>query len=160
MGTCALQKSPLSCSLGCMAPPAASFGCCQQAVLPVVCCTLHVFLVQDPPAPGAAAGGRQELLSAARSMLDRKAAAAGKRGTHFPLLLNSSGVMVRDSGRHRERDTQPFCDRLCLSIWEVCCLPCAAACGTCCSMCTGLYNDQRMVRMPVCKGQASAYVTA
>jgi hypothetical protein len=54
------------------------------------CCVL-----QDQPAPGApASGGRQELLSAARNMLDRKAAAAGKRNAHFPLLLNSSGVMV------------------------------------------------------------------
>lgn len=55
---------------------------------------LHPSL-QEPPAPGApGSGGRNELLSAARSMLDRKAAAAGKRGAHFPLLLNSSGVMV------------------------------------------------------------------
>lgn len=52
-------------------------------------------MLQEPPAPGAPGpGGRQELLSAARNMLDRKAAAAGKRGAHFPLLLNSSGVMV------------------------------------------------------------------
>lgn len=48
----------------------------------------------EPPAPGApGSGGRQELLSAARNMLDRKAQAAGKKGAHFPLLLNSSGVM-------------------------------------------------------------------
>lgn len=60
--------------------------------------------MQEPPAPGApGAGGRQELLSAARNMLDRKTQAAGKRGAHFPLLLNSSGVMVsacvREGGR-------------------------------------------------------------
>ncbi|KAF6257493.1 pre protein translocase secY subunit [Scenedesmus sp. NREL 46B-D3] len=48
----------------------------------------------EPPQPGAAAaGGRQELLSAARALLDRKASAAGQQGAHFPLLLNSSGVM-------------------------------------------------------------------
>jgi hypothetical protein len=52
-------------------------------------------LLQEPPQPGSpAAGGRQELLSAARALLDRKASAAGKQGAHFPLLLNSSGVMV------------------------------------------------------------------
>jgi hypothetical protein len=59
------------------------------------CCTQEAASPAGPAAGGGGGGGRSELLPAARSMLDRRAQAAGKRGTHFPLLLNSSGVMVR-----------------------------------------------------------------
>jgi hypothetical protein len=68
----------------------------------VLHCCYFVVSLQEPPQPGApSAGGRTELLSAARALLDRKASAAGKQGAHFPLLLNSSGVMVsRVYGAH------------------------------------------------------------
>jgi hypothetical protein len=65
-------------------------------MMDIDCCVSSLVMYpQEPPQPGSpAAGGRQELLSAARALLDRKASAAGKQGAHFPLLLNSSGVMV------------------------------------------------------------------
>jgi hypothetical protein len=96
-----------------------------------ICCKCPYLLVslvgvQEAPTPGApGSGGRQELLSAARTMLDRKAVAVGKRGAHFPLLLNSSGVMVKGGGG-------------CLSgggggrgggvVWGQCCC-CGCGCG-------------------------------
>eukprot|EP00879_Flechtneria_rotunda_P019900 GHRR01020916.1.p1 GENE.GHRR01020916.1~~GHRR01020916.1.p1 ORF type:complete len:458 (+),score=125.90 GHRR01020916.1:187-1560(+) len=59
---------------------------------------LPIVQYSKAPPPDAAqpgGGGRHELLSAARALLDKKASAAGRQGPHFPLLLNSSGVMVR-----------------------------------------------------------------
>lgn len=76
-------------------------------------------VLQEAPTSGTpGSGGRQELLSAARTMLDRKAAAVGKRGAHFPLLLNSSGVMVRAGGVRGGGAVGCICAKACLSkVW-------------------------------------------
>lgn len=67
---------------------------CMRRALPQV--RLPIVQYSTSPAAGLTdMRGRQVLVAAARQLLERKAAEAGRQSKHFPILLNSSGVMVR-----------------------------------------------------------------